>query len=87
MVPIGTGQFQVEVTDAGGTSTHRVTVPEGYPGDLGVADVALQDLVSESFRFLLQREPKEQIMREFELPVIARYFPEYPGVIADRLGG
>lgn len=35
------------------------------------------DLVRRSFEFLLAREPKESILRSFELPVIGRYFPEY----------
>jgi len=35
------------------------------------------DLVRRSFEFLLAREPKESILSSFELPVIARYFPEY----------
>jgi len=37
--------------------------------------------VRRSFAFLLAREPRESILREFELPVIARYFPEYPKAI------
>ena len=39
-----------------------------------------------SFRFLLAREPKESILSRFELPVIERYFPEYPEEIRGRLG-
>ena len=35
------------------------------------------DLVRRSFAFLLEREPKESILRTFELSVIGRYFPEY----------
>lgn len=35
------------------------------------------DLVEASFAFLLEREPKESILREFDLTVIGRYFPEY----------
>ncbi|MBA2432135.1 MAG: hypothetical protein H0V56_08475 [Chthoniobacterales bacterium] len=34
-------------------------------------------LLEASFRFLLEREPNTSILREFELPVISRYFPEY----------
>ena len=35
------------------------------------------DLVRRSFVFLLEREPKESILRSFDLPVIGRYFPDY----------
>jgi hypothetical protein len=34
-------------------------------------------LVATSFSFLLEREPRESILRRFELPVIERYFPGY----------
>jgi len=39
------------------------------------------DLVERSFDFLLSREPKEAILRRFDLPVIGRYFPEYESTI------
>ena len=38
-------------------------------------------LVERSFTFLLRREPKESILRRFDLPVIGRYFPEYEATI------
>ena len=34
-------------------------------------------LVEASFEFLLEREPRESILRSFDLPVIERYFPGY----------
>ena len=30
-----------------------------------------------AFRFLLDREPKESILRRFDVAVISRYFPEF----------
>lgn len=36
-----------------------------------------EKLVRKSFEFLLEREPKESILREFNLSVISKYFPEY----------
>ena len=87
VIPVGSTEFQVEVSEGGETTTHQVTVPDGYEEELGVGDVALADLVHESFRFLLEREPREQIMRRFELRVIERYFPEYRTEIADRVDG
>ena len=44
-------------------------------------------LVEASFAFLLERETKESILREFDLPVIGRYFPEYEPEIGRRLAG
>lgn len=75
------GPYDVTVHDGTGTSRHTVTVPEGYLEQLGVAQVDPRRVVGASFRFLLERESKEQIMGSFELPVIERYFPEYPDVI------
>ena len=49
-------------------------------------EVVPEQLLTESFRFLLEREPKESILRRFDLPAIERYFPEYPREIRKRLG-
>jgi hypothetical protein len=35
------------------------------------------NLVRRAFEFLLEREPNTSILPEFDLPVIARYFPEF----------
>jgi len=43
------------------------------------------DLVEASFAFLLEREPKESILRDFDLIVIGRYFPQYEQEIGHRL--
>jgi hypothetical protein len=63
--------------DNGSTSEHEVAVTRKDLARLapGVDDPA--DLVRRSFVFLLAREPKESILRSFDLPVIGRYFPEY----------
>ncbi|TMF23904.1 MAG: hypothetical protein E6I04_05890 [Chloroflexi bacterium] len=37
----------------------------------------VEDLVRRSFEFLLEREPAGSILREFDLAVIQRYFPEF----------
>ena len=79
------GEFDVRVSDDGGSTEHRVRIPDDYIERLGLADVPARDLVEESFRFLLEREPKESIMRTFDLPVIERYFSEYPDEIRRRL--
>jgi hypothetical protein len=33
--------------------------------------------IEAAFRFLLDREPKESILRKFDVTQIARYFPEF----------
>jgi hypothetical protein len=37
--------------------------------------------VEASFWFLLEREPKESILRRFDLAVIEQYFPDYAAAI------
>jgi hypothetical protein len=44
-------------------------------------------LVSRSFDFLLEREVNTSILRRFDLPVIAHYFPEYERTIHEMLQG
>ncbi len=79
--------FEVVVRERGGETRHRVTVSEDDLRRFGGEKVLPADLVEESFRFLLEREPKESILGRFALNVIARYFPEYPREIARRLKG
>ncbi|MGH7572056.1 MAG: hypothetical protein ACREMK_09470 [Gemmatimonadota bacterium] len=76
--------YRVRVRDADGSSEHRVTATARHierfcPG------AEAESLIMESFRFLLEREPKESILGRFELPAIVRYFPEYPQEIRRRL--
>ena len=42
-------------------------------------------LVRAAFDFLLTREPRESILRRFDLSVIGRYFPEWEAEVARRL--
>ena len=44
-----------------------------------------QDLLQESFRFLLERETNTSILGSFDLPLISSYFPEYEQEIRERL--
>ncbi len=76
----------VEVRD-GGETHHRVHVSRSELARLAPGALEPVRLVEESFAFLLEREPKESIRREFDLAVIGRYFPEYEREIAPRLAG
>ncbi len=81
---LGANRWRVEVRSASSTA-HEVTIPAGYLEKLGLARVAPERVLEESFCFLLEREPNTSILTAFELPVIARYFPEYERDIARRL--
>ena len=78
--------FEVTVQDTSST-THIVTVPPNYAGILAGGMASVDLLVSRSFDFLLEREANASILRRFDLPMIAHYFPEYERTIHDMLQG
>ena len=83
--PAATGwECRVTVSEGGSVTVHTVTVEASYQEKLVGAAVPVDRLVQESFEFLLVREPKESILRTFNLSVIARYFPEYEQDIRKR---
>ena len=63
-------------SDAGATR-HRVNVTQVELERLAPGHYDPVELVAASFAFLLEREPRESILRSFELPLIERYFPGY----------
>jgi hypothetical protein len=68
--------YDVTVDDGSGSTMHEVSV---WPSDIAryAPDATPEALIDASFRFLLEREPKEAILKRFELPVIEQYFPDY----------
>lgn len=81
---VGDAAYEVTVEEGGGRTTHRVRATSEMVQRYG-GGVPGERLIQASFRFLLEREPKEAILGTFELPVIERYFPEYPREIVKRL--
>jgi hypothetical protein len=84
--PKGDGwECRVTVAEQGSRTQHTVTITRAYLERLtgagasapAVANQQAVRLVEKSFEFLLEREPKESILRSFDLPLINRYFPEY----------
>lgn len=84
---MGPHEYGVEVTEGNNVTNHHVRVPEGLRDELGTPDLDEEQLVQESFHFLLEREPASSIMGEFDLDVISRYFPDYVTEIRTRLQG
>jgi hypothetical protein len=77
--------FRVRVIEAGGESSHQVTLdPKDFERLAGAA-AEPEELIRKSFEFLLEREPKESILSRFDLSVISRYFPDYEREIKKRL--
>lgn len=69
-------RFEVTVA-ADAATTHEVTASADYVEQLAGEAHKGAELVERSFQFLLEREPNTSILRQFELPVIGTYFPEY----------
>ncbi len=80
------GRFQVTVTEGGSRTNHSVSLKAAYYEKLTGRKIPEEMLIEQSFRFLIEREPKESILREFDLSVISRYFPNYESEIRKRLG-
>lgn len=80
----GENTYLVTVTEDDSSTTHTVTVDQVEVERLGGGD-SPEQLIEASFRFLLDREPKESILSRFELKTISDYFPEYDSRIAHYL--
>jgi hypothetical protein len=78
-------EFQVTVREGSSQTRHRVTLEKNDYEDLVGGKASPEELVRQSFRFLLEREPKESILGSFDLLVIGRYFPKYRTEILKRL--
>ena len=74
----------LEATEGGGE--HTVTLDRPTLDDLAPGATP-EALVAASFDFLLEREPPGSILRTFELPIIGRYFADYPDEIRRRMAG
>ena len=74
----------VAVGDDAGATRHAVDVDRATLDDLAPGATP-EVLVRESFAYLLEREARESIMRAFDLPIIARFFADYPVEIRRRL--
>jgi hypothetical protein len=79
------GEFRVRVIDENSESSHWVTLSPEHYNRLTGGKIEPQELVKRSFQFLLEREPKESILNQFDLQVIGRYFPEYEREITRRI--
>ena len=75
----------VTVGDDAAATHHEVSVTTDVLERLAPGDVEPRRLVRASFEFLLEREPRESILRSFDLTVITRYFPQWEAEIRKRL--
>ncbi len=76
--------FTVQVGERDAAVHYTVRVDDNYWGAIATEGDMYQ-LVREAFRFLLARESKEEILREFNLRDISQYFPEFEAQMQERL--
>jgi len=85
--PTATGwRFRVVVREGTEQTEHTVTLERAVYERLTRGAVPPERLIRQAFVFLLEREPKESILRMFDLPMIGRYFPEFEATMRRRLG-
>jgi hypothetical protein len=63
---------------------HLVSVSRAELARLAPGEWEPTRLVQASFDFLLEREPRQSILRKFAISEIERYFPGFPVEIARR---
>ena len=70
-------EFDVVVREPNSESRHRVTMDKETCQRLTAGRHTAENCLEASFRFLLDREPKESILPRFDIAVISRYFSEF----------
>lgn len=74
-------EFAVIIKEEDSRTEYLVTLDDEYYQNLTDEKISKEELIKNSFEFLLDREPKESILTEFNLRIIKNYFPEYEGKI------
>lgn len=83
---VGNGwQCRVTIGQDDARTVHDVSVTHADIERFAPGATEPASLVRESFEFLLEREPREAILRRFELSAIERYFPGYSTQIGQRM--
>jgi hypothetical protein len=80
-------RFTVSIREGSSQTRHEVTLSHQAYDQLTGGKIPPEALVRESFGFLLEQEPKESILRHFDLTVIGRYFPAFEAELRRRLEG
>jgi hypothetical protein len=74
-------RLTVRVREGRSETTHEVTLARELLARLAPRESA-EAFARRCFAFLLEREPKESILRSFDVSVIATYFTEFEREIA-----
>ena len=69
--------FEQVVFEGKGETRHHVTMSQEMRERLTAGKHTPERCLEAAFRFLLDREPKESILRRCDVTEISRYFPEF----------
>jgi hypothetical protein len=72
----GGTRYWVTIEEGATKTVHEVTVTPESVKQYGQGATP-ERLLEASFKFLLEREPKESILKHFDLSDIETYFPDY----------
>jgi hypothetical protein len=76
--------FTVTIDDPAGPSFHKVSMDKDFLTRVG-ADHHPEKVVKKSFEFLLEKEPKERILPEFDITEISTFYPNFISELNKRL--
>jgi len=68
-------EYLVTIDEKNSVSDHVVTLDEEYYEKL--SNDSPEEFIKKCFEFLLEREPKEQIMQGFNVEEIKEFFPDF----------
>jgi hypothetical protein len=77
-------RFNVRVAEDDTATEHVVTLSGADYERIGKGYRSPEAFVRECFAYLLEREPKDQIMTSFDISQMRTYFPEFEADIARR---
>jgi len=78
-------KFEVAVRDETGETHHVVTMAPATYQELTAGAHSPARCIEAVFRFLLDREPKENILGRFDMAVVPHYYPDFERQLSDYL--
>jgi hypothetical protein len=84
---LGQFDYAAEVHEGQDTTHHKATLSQGFLDDLMVPDADTADVVAETVRYLLDKEPGVAIPHDLNLDHLANHDHEYLAELRARLTG
>lgn len=78
-------EFKVTVKEKFGETNHQVTMDRSTYLKLTDGKVSEDRCIFAAFEFLLEREPKESILTEFDISLISSFFPSFESDLKEYL--